>query len=221
MKATAAAPRRTARSDTTRERLLRSGIVLARRSGLRALTVRALAGHADVNLGSFVYHFGTRGAFIAEVVERWYAPIWSELQATVEQRLSPLEKLRQLVLRLVAWATDNRSFLGHLLMDASAGESAALRFLRTVAGRHPMLVAQVIREGQAAGEIVRGDPIHLMLFTMSAMGLPVLLAHGAASAQAFAPATRRALMAFATERRYVTQRLEWVIAGISTHGGSR
>ncbi len=221
MKAVAAAPRRTARSDATRERLLRSGIALARRSGLRAITVRALAAHAEVNLGSFVYHFGTREAFVAELVERWYAPIWSDLQATVEQQLPPLDKLRTLVLKIVAWATENRGFLGHLLMDASAGEQAVVRFLRLIAGRHPMLVAQVIREGQAAGEIVRADPVHLMLFTMSAMGLPVLLAHGASAGRVFPPATRSAVLEYATARRHVAERLEWVIAGISTNGGSR
>jgi len=212
------AARTSARDDTTRERLLRSGIVLARRGGLRALTVRSLAAHARVNLGSFVYHFGTREAFIAELVERWYSPIWLQLQATVEQELPPVAKLERLILQLVEWASRNRAFLGHLLMDASAGEKAVVRFLRTVAGRHPLLVVQMIRESQAAGQIVRGDPVHLMLFAMSAMGLPVLLAHGAAAGRVFPPATRRFVVGYATDRRHVTERLEWLMTGIRARG---
>lgn len=57
--------------DSTRERL-RSGLVLARRSALRLLTVRVLANRAGVNLGSFVYHFGSRDAFNGELTERRY-----------------------------------------------------------------------------------------------------------------------------------------------------
>src|SRR5262245_34981335 len=106
------AARTSARHDTTREKLLRSGIVLARHGGLRGLTVRSLAAHARVNLGSFVYYFGTREAFIAELVERWYSPIWLQLQATVEQELPPIAKLERLILQLVEWASRNRAFLG-------------------------------------------------------------------------------------------------------------
>ena len=65
-------PARSAEVDS-RERLLRAGLALARRSGLKALTVRAVAAKADANLGSFVHHFGTRDAYLEALIERWLA----------------------------------------------------------------------------------------------------------------------------------------------------
>ncbi|MCK6489402.1 MAG: hypothetical protein L6R48_13925, partial [Planctomycetes bacterium] len=49
---------------------------------------RELAAAAEVNLGTFVYHFGNRDAFIDELVELWYAALFDELKAvgTVEWR---------------------------------------------------------------------------------------------------------------------------------------
>ena len=58
----------------TRQKLLDTGLAIAADKGLRGLTVRELAAAAEVNLGTFVYHFGNRDAFIDELVELWYAP---------------------------------------------------------------------------------------------------------------------------------------------------
>ena len=57
-----------AAQTSTRARLIRSGTRLARQSGLRALTVRGVCDAAGANTGTFVYHFGTRDAFVAELI---------------------------------------------------------------------------------------------------------------------------------------------------------
>jgi AcrR family transcriptional regulator len=64
----------------TRQKLLDTGLAIAADKGLRGLTVRELAAAAEVNLGTFVYHFGNRDAFIDELVELWYAPLYDELK---------------------------------------------------------------------------------------------------------------------------------------------
>lgn len=58
----------------SRQKLLTCGRQIIERNGVRGLTVRGVATRAKVNLGTFVYHFGTREAFVAEVLESWYAP---------------------------------------------------------------------------------------------------------------------------------------------------
>ena len=52
----------------TRQKLLDTGLAIATDKGLRGLTVRELAA-AEVNLGTFVYHFGNRDSYIDELVE--------------------------------------------------------------------------------------------------------------------------------------------------------
>ena len=214
MAARPAAQARRTGPDSTRERLLRSGLVLARRSGLRKLTVRAVAEHGKVNLGSFVYHFGSRDAFNEALMERWYAPLWAQLQVTVGSELAPIERFRRLVLCLFEWVAANRAFVGHLLLDVAAGEAAALRFMRTLAGRHPALIATAIRDAQAAGQIVPGEPLHLMAFTLAAIGGPILIGHGLASKPLGIAELSRTILGLAVARDQIEQRLQWVIAGI-------
>src|SRR5262249_51647141 len=98
----------------SRERLLREGLAIARRSGLRAITVRGVATRARVNLGSFVYHFGSRDAFVGELLERWYAPLMAELQIAVDAEGPPLERLRGLILQFVDWVRANSGFIAHV-----------------------------------------------------------------------------------------------------------
>jgi AcrR family transcriptional regulator len=63
-------PARTADDTDARDRLLRAGHALSRENGISALTVRAVAARAEANPGSFVYHFGTRDAFVEALIER-------------------------------------------------------------------------------------------------------------------------------------------------------
>lgn len=202
-------------AGATRERLLRQGLQLARRGGLRALTVRGVAARAQVNLGSFVYHFGNRDAFVAELIERWYAPLLARLEVTAHEALAPRERLRRLVLQVADWMVANREFLSQLVMDASAGERAAQRFLRSLGARHPALVLQAIRDAQRARQLRAEEPLHVLLFVVSALGVPVLLAQGLGRRGMLPPEFARSLQAFALERAQIERRLDWVLRGLA------
>jgi AcrR family transcriptional regulator len=197
-----------------REALLRAGWAIARRTGLRGLTVRAVARAAKANLGTFVYHFGSREAFVTELIERWYEPLLARVQLAAEAHGSPLGRLRHAVLGLTDFALQSGSFVGHLLVDAAAGEPAARAFLGSLARRHPVLLLRLIREAQARGEIVAGDPMHMMMFMMSSLGLPVLLVRGWAGRRYVDNELMTALTRHATARASIEQRLEWILKGL-------
>jgi AcrR family transcriptional regulator len=200
---------------STRERLLRAGARLARRNGLRALTVRGVCELAGVNLGSFVHHFGSRDAFVAELIEDWYGPLLSELNATVDRAQPPADRLRALLLQLGDWAAANSRFIAHVLMDAAAGEVAAQGFVRTLADRHPALILKVIREGQRARSLPRGEPLNVLLFLMGAIALPILLADRLAEARLVPDPLAQALLGVARDRRQRTRRVDWALAGLT------
>ena len=197
-----------------RETLLRAGWTIARRTGLRGLTVRAVARAAKANLGTFVYHFGSREAFVAELIERWYQPLLARVQLAVEAQGSPLARLRHAVLGLVDFALQSGSFVGHLLVDAAGGEPAARAFLGSLAGRHPLLLMRLIRAAQERGEMVAGDPMHMMMFTMSSLGLPALLVRGWAGRRYVDNELMVAMTRYATERASIEQRLDWILKGL-------
>lgn len=197
-----------------RERLLRAGGRQARREGLRSITVRGVCQLAGANLGSFVYHFGSREAFLSEVIERWYAPLLERMSATVDSALPPAERLRALVLQLGDWAAANSRFITHVLMDAASGEAAAQQFVRTLAGRHPALILRVVAEGQRTHELPRGEPLNVVLFLMGAIALPILLTDRLAEARLAPAELTRMLVRFAREREHRVQRLDWALNGL-------
>jgi AcrR family transcriptional regulator len=202
----------------TRERLLAAGERCARRAGLRTLTVRGVCGDAGANLGSFVYHFGSRDAFVAAVIERRYAPLLDSLAVTVDSAEPPLARLRALLVQLADWLATHRRFVTHVLMDAAAGEPAAARFVRTLAGRHPALILRVIGEAQAARALPRAEPINVLMYLMGSLALPLLLAERLSETQLTPAALTRALARYAQERAFRLQRLDWALAGLSMEG---
>lgn len=199
----------------TRERLLQAGLCLARDQGLKATTVRAVAERAGANLGTFVYHFRTREAFIEALIERLYGPMFQQLQLTADHGGDPLHALRSVLLQLVRWVVDNRAFIAHLVLDASAGEAAAQRFLRTLDQRHPVLLLALIRRAQAGGQLGAADPLHQMLFLMSTTAAPVMLFHLLGRRGVAPPALVEALSVFTTDMAQIECRLDWALRGLS------
>ncbi|MFA6262775.1 MAG: TetR/AcrR family transcriptional regulator [Bacteroidia bacterium] len=209
-------PRSAAADAGTRDRLLQTGLGLMQSSGIKAVTVRATAAASGVNLGSFVYHFGTREAFVGELLERWYAPLFAQLQRLADvDGDSPLARLRGVLLRLVLWVAEHRGFLGHLLLDAGSGDGAALRFVRSMDQRHPALLLQLIGQAQQAGQLQRGDAMHQMLFLLASAAAPLLMLQLLAERGIAPPPLAAALTAVAADPAQIETRLGWALRGLA------
>ena len=207
---------RPAAADTdTRQRLLQAGLQLARERGVRALTVRAVASQARANLGSFVHHFGTREAFVGELIERWYAPVFRQLQLTAEGEEDALLALQAVLLQLVAWLVDNRAFVAQLVMDASAGEVAAQRFVRSIDTRHPALLLRLIVQAQDRGQLQRDEPLHQLMFLMTTLAAPVLVTHLLDQRGVAPQALVQMIASFATDMPRIRTRLAWALRGLA------
>jgi AcrR family transcriptional regulator len=215
----AATPLRHSRSAPpaadSRARMLAAGLALAQRGGLRALSVRGVAAQAGANLGSFVYHFGTREAFVAELIESWYAPFYARLQAAAATDGLPLARLRQLLLQLIDFMGEHRVFIGQVLMDAAAGEKPARVFMQSLSKRHPRLLLAAIREAQAAGSLRREDPVNTLLFLLGSLLLPMLFVTGLARAGILPRELGPRLQAQAADRAALLARFEWALRGLA------
>lgn len=204
----------------SRERLLAAGALQLRTAGARTLTVRGTAAAAGVNLGSFVHHFGSREAFISNLIEGMYAPLFNQLQLKVAAEVDVVVRLRDAVLTVVTWIAEHRQSLVQLLLDAAAGEAAALRFLRSLDQRHPALLLQLIEDALQQRRLCRADPHQHLLFLMSSMALPTLLLN-VVSERGLAPARLvRALDALAVDPAAIEQRLDWALRGLAPQEAS-
>ncbi|WP_051229367.1 TetR/AcrR family transcriptional regulator [Paludibacterium yongneupense] len=200
---------------TTQQRLLETGLDIARRHGLRSLTVRGLALQAGVNPGSFVYHFGTRERFIEALIEHWYAPLLERLTLRARAGGSPQARLLSLLEQLLDNLLDHGSFIGQLFMDATAGEAGVLRFIATLGDRHIRLMLEAVADAQRAGQIQADEPIHVLMFIMAAAGLPALLHFGLAEPKCLPAEICDALDRLAADRDHVRRRLRWALAGVA------
>ena len=99
--------------NPTRQLLLEQGLRLCREKGLRGIKVRELAAAADVNLGSFVHHFGNRERFLDELVELWYAPVFSTIsQAThAQEHPSAFARLQATLEQIVTLVAENAELI--------------------------------------------------------------------------------------------------------------
>lgn len=200
----------------SRQRLLAAGLALAQRDGLRALSVRGVAAQAGANLGSFVYHFGTRDAFVAELIESWYAPFYVQLQAAAaDTEGSALERLRGLLLQLVDFVMASRVFVSQVLMDAAAGEKPAREFVQSLSRRHPMVLLRAIGEAQAAGALQREDPLNVLLFLFGGLLLPMLFVTGLGRAGILPRELGPRLRDTALDRDALVARLDWALRGLA------
>jgi AcrR family transcriptional regulator len=203
---------------TTREQLLAAGrrIILSR--GFSGLTTREVAHGAGANLGSFVYHFGTREAFIETLLESWYAPLFARIRRAVSSDGGGLERLRAAILELIEFSEGEDVFLGRVLLAAANGEKSARSFLRTLMSRHPRLLVEAIQAAQEEGGLVREDPLQVLCFLMASVGLPRLLAGAWQGPPLFDKALSAALGRIARDRSRIEQRLDWAIRGLTARG---
>jgi AcrR family transcriptional regulator len=201
--------------QSTRTALLEAGHRIVLSDGFAALTVRRVAATASANLGSFVYHFGTRDRFVCELIERWYEPVIAGLAPVVGGGGNPLGRLRRAFLQLIDFGINEDVFLARLMLAAMAGDSPARRFLGSLAGRHPRLLIKLIRAAQDADELVADEPIQLLMFIMSTIGLPRLIAGAWQGPPLFDKSLSNALRRVARDRTCIVQRLDWALRGLS------
>ncbi len=208
----------TASKPSARDLLMVSGREIALRDGFQALTVRAVATAAGANLGSFVYHFGTRDAFVEQLIEEWYAPLLKRVVLLADSEAAPLDRLRQTILQLIDFSAENDEFIGRLFTAAVGNDPSARRFLSSLTARHPKLLVQLISEAQSAGAIVSEEPLQVLCFLMGSVGLPRLLASGWQGPPLFSKSIASALNRVAKNRDHILQRLDWAIRGLSPQG---
>jgi TetR/AcrR family transcriptional repressor of nem operon len=201
---------------STRDTLLDAGRAVVLADGFAALTVRKVATAARANLGSFVYHFGTRDAYVRELIETWYAPVMSRVTLAIDSDARPIERLRTAILQLIEFGAEQELFVSRVIVAAAAGDAPARAFLGSIAGRHPRLIVRLIRAAQADGTLVRDHPIQVLLFIFSSVGLPRLLATAWQGQPLFGRHLSSALIRMARDRERTVQRLDWALQGLST-----
>src|SRR5262249_19644659 len=115
----------------------------------------------------------------------------------------------------------NRELVRNLILDAFGGERAALRFIRSLAARHPALLFELIRQAQEAGELPAGNPLEVGIFLAGATVLPSIWI-GILLPKDFVPAPLRSVIQqLAVAPEQIEKRFDWALDGVAPRRAQR
>jgi AcrR family transcriptional regulator len=161
----------TGRRASTPDRLIASARAAFARHGYDGASIRTITREAHANLGAVTYHFGSKHALYDAVLEQVLAPLARRVVLVLEGPGGALDRAEGTVRALFEHLRENPDMPHFMVQELAAGKTPpepVVRALTAIIGR----LAQLMREGQAAGEIRAGDP---MLLALSLVYQPVHL----------------------------------------------
>jgi len=194
--------------------LLASGRALFPRAGCAALSVRAVVEHAGVNLGMFHYHFRTKDNFLRTLLQETYEEMYAALAGAVALQGRAIDRLRDALLALAAFAREKRELLGRLWMDVLGGEPVATEFMRANAPRHLGLLLGLMQQAEAEGDLAPLPPMQRFATLMGAVVMPILFASGLARVALGVAAYRRDFVPQVAADAAIVERIELVLHGL-------
>lgn len=181
--------------ERTAAAMLAAGREIVRESGFTGLSLRKVAARARVNLGMFPYLFGSKEAFVRQVVQGAYDDFFSGFALETAQADPPLANLRRGLIRLARFTRDQRRLALSLLVDAARGHVVSRRFVAENAPRHARVIVRLIRQCQRQRTLVRLPLPVMMVHLMGALAAPHILMAAVESGQL--PLHIRVLKAYA------------------------
>jgi len=193
------------RHASTVERLVASARAVFARRGYDGASIRTITREAHANLGAVTYHFGSKHALYEAVLEQVLAPLAQRVLAVVDGPGNALDRAEGTVRALFDHLRENPDMPHLMVQELAAGKTPpapVVKALGAISGR----LAQLVLEGQKAGEIRAGDPkllalslvyqpVHLTLVQRISKGVlgldqsdPATRAHVVEHAAAFARA---------------------------------
>lgn len=149
--------------DEQRGKILQVAARVFARKGLAATKMADIAAAAGVSYGLAYHYFPSKERLFAELVESTARSTISLYQQALEQPGTPWDKLFWLVAHVLEGLQQLPEF-GKLVFQVYASDAVPVA-LREIVRNERLLTRQIIQqlivEGQAAGQVVVGDPVQL------------------------------------------------------------
>lgn len=151
-----------AKDADSRERLLAAGSSLFSKRGFNGCGLSEVLDEADVPKGSFYHYFRSKEDFGVAVIERARDEFLAELRPLLaDRRLPAKERLRRVFLTIrdecEANGIHRECLIPKLALETASLSEPVHAAVKCAYQQWDALIAQVIREGQAAGEIDRAQ----------------------------------------------------------------
>lgn len=154
-----------------RSALLRAGEKALGETGGEGFSLRDLSRELGVSSRAPGRHFASKQALLNEIALNGFQRLGNLLdEAIVDKTLGFRARMTRMSLAYIQFSTENKPLL-HLMMIAKHNKDAPLA-LREANYRAWAAGAATVRDGQASGEVIEGDPAKLaMLIFVATEGL--------------------------------------------------
>jgi TetR/AcrR family transcriptional regulator, transcriptional repressor for nem operon len=153
-------PEAPSRDADTRERLLAAGVTLFGEKGFNGCGLNEVLQLANVPKGSFYHYFGSKEEFGVAVIERARDEHLAEMRPMLsDRRMTPRSRLRAIFehakAECAATGPTVECLIPKLALETGRLSEPVHAAVKCAYQQWSALLAQVIREGQALGEIER------------------------------------------------------------------
>lgn len=161
--------RQRAKTAVRREQIARAALELVARGGLRAFSMVKVARRVGIAPSAIYRHFAGKDDVLLAALERFRETVLDNVAAVRRETPRSLERLSRLVARQARLIRRNATIMPRLAFaeDSAGVASHARDRVAGVLGGFLDAVADIVREGQRAGEVRRDVPADvaaLMLF---------------------------------------------------------
>lgn len=171
--------------DAQQQRILQAALELFARKGLAATGSAEIAAAAGVSSGLIYHYFPSKEAMYVQLVRRAMEAARELTREVLDAPGTPWERLRSLCARMFEGVTSSPGYT-IILLQTAVGGAAPEEAVRITRDQAPAVVADItelIRQGQAAGEVADGDPAEMarVLYSIVLGGLAGMLLVGVRS----------------------------------------
>ncbi len=165
--------------DERRERILATALRLFAARGLAATTIGQIARAARMSQGLLYHYFPSKDAIYLELIRGAFARMNAAARGLEALALPPGEKVRRALEELVAGLARHEDTARYYLLIAQASASEATpravqALIRAQRDVPYQVMARILRAGQKAGAVRRGDPEEqAVLFWVLVRGLAI------------------------------------------------
>ena len=145
--------------DTKRELIRVAGKLFAER-GFRSTSIREIAKVAGCNLGAIGYHFGSKEALFAAVIQRKIEPLKKKVQTIAGSDGSPSVKLREILQEYAMHVLHRDPALKAFFSEAIHGGQHLPPQAIGSFERRDQIIGKIIREGIKQGAFRRCNVKH-------------------------------------------------------------
>lgn len=145
--------------------IIKAALDIISREGVQNCTTRNLAAKVGITEPALYRHFNNKAHILREVCRYDIEFVHEQLGQILEEKLSPVEKLRRVFFTFCDYFIDNPSSSALIFSEETFRDQKELSemILNTMHKRQEVLI-RIIEEGQKSGEIVHGFNARYLAF---------------------------------------------------------